>query len=172
MPQLDFTTYSSQIFWLIVSFIFLFGFTSGYFLPKFYNLMSNRKIALDGDSLKIDKIKKDIQDLVNQRNKQINDVHEQVEYMIKNSVDRINNINDEYENKIDIKAESTKRNLKESLNKQKIEILQSLEVSIEKIVNELLLKIENQGKPSEPANKKKSLVQKPKRQKKIVNKSL
>jgi F-type H+-transporting ATPase subunit b len=172
MPQLDFATYSSQIFWLLVSFIFLFGFTSGYFLPRFYGLLSSRKKALDDESSEIEEFKKNIELLVLQRKQQIDEANAKVDLMIKQAVDNANQLNDDYEKKINEKTEFEKKRLKESLEKQKSEILKSLEDFIKKTVDELVQRIESQNNLSEPANKKKQPSQKPKSQKKIVNKSL
>lgn len=42
MPQLDITTYSTQIFWLLVCFSTLFIITKGFIVPNMDNVFSNR----------------------------------------------------------------------------------------------------------------------------------
>lgn len=42
MPQLDITTYSTQIFWLLVCFSALFIITKGFIVPNMGNVFSNR----------------------------------------------------------------------------------------------------------------------------------
>lgn len=42
MPQLDITTYSTQIFWLLVCFSALFIITKGFIVPNMDNVFSNR----------------------------------------------------------------------------------------------------------------------------------
>jgi F-type H+-transporting ATPase subunit b len=49
MPQLDITTYSSQIFWFFLCFITLYLFTSCVILPRIRNIQKNRKSVIDAD---------------------------------------------------------------------------------------------------------------------------
>ncbi len=43
MPQLDFTTAASQIFWLVVSFCSIYTFVSIFFVPRVRNLVYSKK---------------------------------------------------------------------------------------------------------------------------------
>ena len=49
MPQLDFTTYSSQIFWFSICFALLYFFVGKIILPRIYNIINERKTAVDSD---------------------------------------------------------------------------------------------------------------------------
>lgn len=49
MPQLDLTTYSSQIFWFILCFIVLYVAVSGIILPRIAEIIKNRKNIVDAD---------------------------------------------------------------------------------------------------------------------------
>jgi F-type H+-transporting ATPase subunit b len=46
MPQLDISTYFSQLFWLLVSFSLLYFLLSKFFLPKITFILDNRKTAI------------------------------------------------------------------------------------------------------------------------------
>jgi F-type H+-transporting ATPase subunit b len=48
MPQLDFSTYPSQIFWLVVGFLVLHVLMSKLFLPKIDGLLAKREEATGG----------------------------------------------------------------------------------------------------------------------------
>ena len=49
MPQLDFTTYSSQIFWFLICFIVLFTVTSKIILPRIAEIIKNRQDLINAD---------------------------------------------------------------------------------------------------------------------------
>lgn len=48
MPQLDFSTYSSQIFWLIVCFSVLLWFSGKHFLPALSKILKDRWFLIEG----------------------------------------------------------------------------------------------------------------------------
>lgn len=47
MPQLDVSTYTSQIFWLCVSFLMMFFIMSQFIVPKISEIMSQRQRKID-----------------------------------------------------------------------------------------------------------------------------
>lgn len=58
MPQLDTSTYISQIFWLIVSFFSLWLMMSVFIIPKIEEIMEQRRQKIDGYIQKAEKINK------------------------------------------------------------------------------------------------------------------
>lgn len=52
MPQFDITTYSSQIFWLILSFGILFLGLSRFIIPRFKAILLKRETLVDLDTIK------------------------------------------------------------------------------------------------------------------------
>lgn len=51
LPQLDFTTYPSQLFWLAITFVVLYWFISRYAVPNAESIFANRKNQIDADLL-------------------------------------------------------------------------------------------------------------------------
>ncbi|MBN8530536.1 MAG: hypothetical protein J0L97_01565 [Alphaproteobacteria bacterium] len=49
MPQLDFSTFPSQLFWLLISLCFLYGLLSAFFLPKLSAIVEGRQQKIEGD---------------------------------------------------------------------------------------------------------------------------
>lgn len=47
MPQFNFVTYSSQIFWLLVSFGIFFAYVKFYFLPKLESILVKRNTEIE-----------------------------------------------------------------------------------------------------------------------------
>lgn len=57
LPQLDFTTYPSQIFWLVIFFIFLYGFFSRKTLPDISGTIESRQEHIRSDLDTADELK-------------------------------------------------------------------------------------------------------------------
>jgi F-type H+-transporting ATPase subunit b len=72
MPQFDFTTYSSQIFWFSICFAILY--LAVYFIitPRVQEILDNRKKIIDGDLSSAGKINHEIDSLkaITQKNNQ------------------------------------------------------------------------------------------------------
>lgn len=51
LPQLDFTTYPSQLFWLAISFVVLYWFISRFAVPSAEAIFASRKTRIDADLL-------------------------------------------------------------------------------------------------------------------------
>lgn len=49
VPQLDFSTYPSQIFWLLLCVIFLFFFIKNVFIPRVLSILEIRERRIQGD---------------------------------------------------------------------------------------------------------------------------
>ena len=56
MPQLDFATYLSQAFWLIVCFCFLWAVLANFITPKIADIQEQRKRKIDDFIQKADKL--------------------------------------------------------------------------------------------------------------------
>lgn len=87
MPQLDPTSYNSQIFWLVIIFSILFVLINYIFLPKISGIKRNREDLINynlnvakGNNIKIEKINKEITRLLEKSK-------EQSEIMIKKCQD-------------------------------------------------------------------------------------
>ncbi len=111
MPQFDFTTYSSQIFWFAICFSLLYCFSHFIILPRILNILKDRRHVIDSDlssaqaledklqalQTKTDLIKKEASQkyqskleevsktALKQREKMIEELKEKMEKMTKNS---------------------------------------------------------------------------------------
>lgn len=68
MPQLDFTTYSSQIFWFLICFSILYFFLSKIILPRIGEIIKNRQDLIEENITKSEKLQKEIDELTNINN--------------------------------------------------------------------------------------------------------
>lgn len=115
MPQLDFTTYSSQIFWFLICFSILYFFLSKIILPRIGEIIKNRQDLIEENITQSEKLQKEIDELTN----------------INNELRK--NANNQYKLKIDeVKKEAQK-------NRQKL--IDEMKSNIEKTTNDSRLKL-------------------------------
>ncbi len=63
MPQFDLTTYSSQIFWLILCFIVLYLFFAFIIIPRIFNIIGERDQIIEGNNNYAEKVNNQIEQL-------------------------------------------------------------------------------------------------------------
>ena len=63
MPQLDTSTYISQIFWLFVCFLMLWSVSVGFILPKFQRILAERRTYIQEKEILAEQLKKEAQGL-------------------------------------------------------------------------------------------------------------
>ena len=143
MPQLDFSTFLPQIFWLFISLSFLYIVLSRYALPRVSDVIEERKdiIAHDIDSakeyseesekaieelnLKLSEAKASSQDLIN---KSLQDIKEDNEIKKSNLIKEINNEISEAEGEIKEKKETALDEISSISESLAIEMLENLSV--------------------------------------------
>lgn len=57
MPQLDFSTYSSQLIWLVITFVILYVLMARLALPRIATALGNRQTRLEGDLTRAERVK-------------------------------------------------------------------------------------------------------------------
>ena len=57
MPQLDFSTFPNQIFWLIVFCVVLFAIVKFFIIPRMEDIFANRRKIIDGNIAKAEEIR-------------------------------------------------------------------------------------------------------------------
>ena len=143
MPQLDFSTFLPQIFWLFISLSFLYIVLSRYALPRVSDVIEERKdiIAQDIDSakeyseesekaieelnLKLSEAKTSSQNLIN---KSIQDIKKDSEIKKSSLIKKINNEISEAEGEIKEKKETALAEISSISESLAIEMLENLSV--------------------------------------------
>ena len=85
MPQLNPEYWVSQIFWLIITFSFLYIFLSKIILPKISETLEKRKLQISDNLEQAEKYKEDTQ-------KKISGAEKEIKELKKNSIENINKI--------------------------------------------------------------------------------
>lgn len=142
MPQLDFTTYSSQIFWLIICFTTLYFFVSKIILPRIAQIINERNLIIDEDLEKAKKLEEKISEL-NSKNEELkkdaNKKYQQkIEEALKKASKEREKIIEDLKNNLDSMAEKSKKDIADFLAKSSSKRDESIENLI-KLIKEKTL---------------------------------
>ena len=107
MPQLDFSTFLPQIFWLFFSLSILYLILSRYALPRISDVIEERKDIIAHDIDKAKEYSLDTDKAIEDLNLKIAEARSQSQQMINNSLLEIKNSNELKKNKLfeDIKSD-------------------------------------------------------------------
>jgi len=143
MPQFDFTTYPSQIFWFGLCFVILYLFSYLVILPRIKNILDKRYELISSEK-----------DLAHELSKQINLINNEAElnFQTANSqyLNKIDEITKKTNSDRDLAIENLKKDIDEKVSASRIEIKHFIEnsrasngVVIQNLVNLIKNKITN-----------------------------
>ncbi len=89
MPQLDFSTFSNQAFWLIVTVICLFMMVRFLIIPRMDNILANRRKVIEEDLIGAEKFREAAEDLSKSITKEIDESRARASDIIGKSKDKI-----------------------------------------------------------------------------------
>ena len=89
MPQLDVTTFPSQIFWLIVCFVILYLLMANLALPRLEKLVEDRRRHVEGDLEKASQMKAEAEAVIAAYEKALADARHQAQLTMKETSDRL-----------------------------------------------------------------------------------
>ena len=158
MPQLEITTYPSQIFWLVVSFLTLYLIMSRIIIPRISSVIKNRESQIKNNIHISEQLYKDTEII----NDELEKVRKDTETEAK---EIINNLKETTNKKISENYELLKKKLEKKLEKDEQKILLRKKKTLKEInkislnlSEEIIRKISN-GK-SEKKKKLKSIIKK------------
>ena len=89
MPQLDFSTFSNQAFWLIVTMVCLFMMVRFLIIPRMDNILANRRKVIEEDLIGAEKFREAAADLSKSITKEIDESRARASDIIGKSKDKI-----------------------------------------------------------------------------------
>ena len=123
MPQLDFTTYSSQIFWFSICFALLYFFVGKIILPRIYNIINERKTAVDSDlalAKDLDNRLENIQSKTNSlRDNASKGYNSKLEEASKTAIKERDRMVEELKEKLDQSAQKSRQEIKSFIEQSK-----------------------------------------------------
>jgi len=90
MPQLDASTFPSQLFWLAVAFIVLYVLMARVGLPRIANVMAERRQRIEGDLERAQQMKAEAEAVMGAYQRTLADARAQAQTTLKEAMDRFN----------------------------------------------------------------------------------
>tara|TARA_B100000963_G_scaffold208638_1_gene181728 strand:+ start:186 stop:656 length:471 start_codon:yes stop_codon:yes gene_type:complete len=89
MPQLDFSTFPNQIFWLVIFCVILFSIVKLFIIPRMEDIFANRRKIIDGNVAKAEEIRLRVDEIEKQIEEELQKAKAQCDEIMSNSGNKI-----------------------------------------------------------------------------------
>ena len=137
MPQLDFSTFPNQIFWLVVFCVVLFAIVKFFIIPRMEDIFANRRKIIDGNIAKAEEIRLRVSEIEKQIEEELQKAKSQCDEIMNTSG---NNIKEQMALALEDSKIATTQLISEAEGRLK-ELRAGSEAAIEKISEELASEI-------------------------------
>ena len=137
MPQLDFSTFPNQIFWLVVFCVVLFAIVKFFIIPRMEDIFANRRKIIDGNIAKAEEIRLRVSEIEKQIEEELQKAKSQCDEIMSNSG---NDIKEQMALALEDSKIATTQLINEAEGRLK-ELRDGSEAAIEKISEELASEI-------------------------------
>ena len=137
MPQLDFSTFPNQIFWLVVFCIVLFAIVKFFIIPRMEDIFANRRKIIDGNIAKAEEIRLRVGEIEKQIEEELKKTKSQCDEIMNTSG---NNIKEQMTLALEDSNIATSQLINEAEGRLK-ELREGSDTAIEKISEELATEI-------------------------------
>ena len=137
MPQLDFSTFPNQIFWLVVFCVVLFAIVKFFIIPRMEDIFANRRKIIDGNIAKAEEIRLRVGEIEKQIEDELKKTKSQCDEIMNTSG---NNIKEQMTQALEDSKIATTQLLNEAEGRLK-KLRDGSETAIEKISQELATEI-------------------------------
>ena len=90
MPQLDVSTFPTQVFWLFISFVLLYLLMAGLGLPRVARVIAARRGRIDGDLEKAGQMKAEAEAVIAAYERALSEARTQAQQTLKEATERLN----------------------------------------------------------------------------------
>ena len=133
MPQLDFSTFPNQIFWLVVFSVVLFAIVKLFIIPRMEDIFANRRKIIDGNISKAEEIRQRVNEIEKKIEEELQKAKSQCDEIMNTSG---LNIKEQMASALEDSKIATSQLINEAELRLK-ELRDSSETAIEKISEEL-----------------------------------
>ena len=137
MPQLDFSTFPNQIFWLVVFCVVLFAIVKFFIIPRMEDIFANRRKIIDGNIAKAEEIRLRVSEIEKQIEEELQKAKSQCDEIMNTSG---NNIKEQMSLALEDSKIATTQLINEAEGRLK-ELRDGSEAAIERISEELASEI-------------------------------
>ncbi|MDC3080940.1 hypothetical protein OA385_01220 [Paracoccaceae bacterium] len=139
MPQLDFSTFPNQIFWLVIFCVILFAIVKLFIIPRMEDIFANRRKIIDGNIAKAEEIRLRVSEIEKQVEEELRKAKAQCDDIMNTSG---NNIKEQMALALEDSKIATSQLINEAEERLKM-LRDESEAAIEKISEELATEIIN-----------------------------
>ena len=139
MPQLDFSTFPNQIFWLVVFCVVLFAIVKFFIIPRMEDIFANRRKIIDGNIAKAEELRLRVSEIEKQIEEELQKAKSQCDEIMNTSG---NNIKEQMALALEDSKIATTQLINEAEGRLK-ELRDGSEAAIERISEELASEIIN-----------------------------
>ena len=138
MPQLDFSVFPSQFFWLLVNFLLMLFIMGKFIIPKTAEMINLRKEKIEGDLEKAAEIKRKVEEMVEKYNEALKDANTKASISLQKTKDELNETITRRQDDLTAKVIAEIESGEEKIAVSKMKALQKIEeVSVELAVDVL-----------------------------------
>lgn len=137
MPQLDFSTFPNQIFWLVIFCVVLFAIVKFFIIPRMEDIFANRRKIIDGNIAKAEEIRLRVGEIEKQIEEELRKAKSQCDEIMNTSG---NNIKEQMSQALEDSKIATSQLINEAEGRLK-KLRDGSETAIEKISEELAAEI-------------------------------
>ena len=137
MPQLDFSTFPNQIFWLVIFCVVLFAIVKFFIIPRMEDIFANRRKIIDGNIAKAEEIRLRVGEIEKQIEEELRKAKSQCDEIMNTSG---NNIKEQMSQALEDSKIATSQLINEAEGRLK-KLRDGSETAIEKISEELAKEI-------------------------------
>ena len=139
MPQLDFSTFPNQIFWLVIFCVILFAIVKLFIIPRMEDIFANRRKIIDGNVAKAEEIRLRVGEIEKQIEEELRKAKAQCDDIMSTSG---NNIKEQMSIALEDSKIATSQLIEEAEERLKT-LRDGSETAIEKISEDLATEIIN-----------------------------
>ena len=137
MPQLDFSTFPNQIFWLVIFCVVLFAIVKFFIIPRMEDIFANRRKIIDGNIAKAEEIRLRVGEIEKQIEEELRQAKSQCDEIMNTSG---NNIKEQMTQALEDSKIATSQLINEAEGRLQ-KLREGSETAIEKISEELAKEI-------------------------------
>lgn len=153
MPQLDFSVFPSQFFWLTICFFTLLFIMSKFIIPKTAEMINLRKEKIDGELAAADKLKKQVEEGINKYEKALREASQKANLELQKTKDELNEMVNRKQSDLAARLNAEIEEGEKRIDAAKGKALQKIEEAAASLTIEVLNKIGFDGVNMDTAKK-------------------
>lgn len=141
MPQLDPSTYASQIFWLLICFFTMMFIMANFIVPKIADIRQQRENKIDGYLHKAEELKQKTEAAIQKYEKALGDATQKASAALQNTKDELNQMITQKQSELDKKLQKQIKKGEEEILKEKENALKEIKSVSADLTMEILHKL-------------------------------